>query len=144
MNGLPLSTPRLNNIPIWSLRVVVAALFIGAAGLKLTGEPMMVNEFQVIGFGQWFRVVTGLLELLGAILILVPATSLVGAILVLLVDIGAFVAQVAVLHGDVIHTFVIATLLVALIYCNAAGSRVTAVRRRSRKGATAQRSHADR
>ena len=128
MNGSPSSSPRLNSIPIWSLRVVVAALFIVAAGLKLTGQTTMVNEFQVIGLGQWFRFVTGMLELLGAILVLIPATSVVGAILVLLVDIGAFVAQASVLHGDVIHTLVIATLIVALIYCNAAGSKVSAKR----------------
>ena len=69
-----------------------------------------------------------MLELLGAILVLIPATSLVGAILVFLVDIGALVAQVSVLHGDVIHTLVIATLIVALIYCNVAGAKVPAKR----------------
>lgn len=107
---------RVTSIAIWVLRILLAALFLFAAYMKLTSQPMMVDEFGVIGLGQWFRYLTGLLELVGGIAVLVPAVSVFGAILLLCVDIGAFVTQAFVLHGDVVHTIVIALLLVLLIY----------------------------
>ncbi|MBN9016656.1 MAG: DoxX family protein [Rhizobiales bacterium] len=107
---------RLVTILVWILRIVLAALFLMAAFMKLSGQQMMVDEFGVIGLGQWFRYLTGLLELVGAIALLVPAVSAVGAVLLLCVDVGAFFAQAFVLHGDMIHTIVIAVLLVLLIY----------------------------
>ena len=103
-------------IAVWILRVVLGALFIMAAGMKLTGQPMMVQEFDVVGLGQWFRVATGLLELVGGVAILIPPVSLAGAVLLLLVDAGAFIAQVGVLHGDIVHTIVIALLIGPLAY----------------------------
>ena len=96
--------------------MLVAALFLFAAFAKLSGQTMMVEEFDTVGLGQWFRYLTAVLELLGAIALLVPSTSALGAILLLAVDVGAFVAQVEVLHKDWIHTIVIGAVLVALIY----------------------------
>ncbi len=102
-------------ISIWGLRVLMAALFLFAAAMKLTGQPAMVAEFATVGLGQWFRYVTGLMELAGGVLVLIPRRSVLGAGMLLMVDAGAFVAQVAVLHMDWIHTVVIGALLVALI-----------------------------
>ncbi len=107
---------RVTTIVVWLLRLVLAALFLFAAFMKLSSQQMMVDEFAVIGLGQWFRYVTGLLELVGAIALLVPSVSVLGAVLLLCVDLGALVAQAFVLHGDVIHTIVIAVLLLVVIY----------------------------
>jgi len=41
--------------------------FLAAGGSKLAGAPAMVAMFAKIGFGQWFRILTGLLEVAGAI-----------------------------------------------------------------------------
>jgi hypothetical protein len=38
--------------------------------MKLSGQDMMVQEFDVIGLGQWLRYLTGILELAGAITLL--------------------------------------------------------------------------
>ena len=57
-----------------------------------------------------------MLELIGGVAVLIPWFSAFGAVLLLLVDGGAFIAQVAVLHMDWIHTVVIALILAALIY----------------------------
>ena len=48
--------------------------------------------------------------------ILVPSVSVFAAILLLAVDAGAFVAQVAILHMDWIHTIVIGAILGTVIY----------------------------
>jgi uncharacterized membrane protein YphA (DoxX/SURF4 family) len=107
---------RGKKISIWALRVLLAALFLFASSMKITSQPMMVAEFGQVGLGQWFRYFTGALELVGAVALLVPRVSILGGLLLLLVDIGAFVAQVFALHGDWIHTIVIGLLLALLIY----------------------------
>jgi len=116
MTSATLSQPRSANIAVWILRVVVAALFLFAGFMKLSGQPMMVAEFDTVGLGQWFRSFTGLLEVAGAVATLIPAVSALGAVLLLAVDAGAFVAQVGVLHMDWIHPIVIGAVIAALIY----------------------------
>ncbi len=54
----------------------------------------MVEEFAKLPVGDWFRYFTGLPEVVGAIALLTAAVSGFGAILLLLVDVGAFFAQV--------------------------------------------------
>ena len=105
-----------NTIVFWVLRVLVAAVFLAAGIMKLVGAPMLVAEFDLVGLGQWFRIVTGILEIGGGILVLVPARSALGAAVLLLVDVGAFIAQVSVIHMDWVHTVVIGALLAVLIY----------------------------
>ncbi len=116
MTALALPASRSKTIILWILRILMAALFLFASFMKLSGKPMMIEEFGTIGLGQWFRYFTGALELAGAIAILVPSVSVFGAIVLLAVDAGAFVTQIAILHGDWIHTIVIGALLGAAIY----------------------------
>lgn len=104
------------NIVLWVLRALMAALFLFAAYMKLSGNPQMVAEFGKVGLGDWLRVVTGVLELAGGVLILVPTFSALAAILLLCIDIGAFVAQLTAIHDDWIHPLPIAAILIAIIY----------------------------
>ena len=60
------------NILAWILAVLLAVVFLFAGGVKLLGSRAMVQEFAQIGAGQWFRYVTGVLEVSGAIGILIP------------------------------------------------------------------------
>ncbi|MGG1905279.1 DoxX family protein [Enterobacter ludwigii] len=75
------TTGRAIKVASWGLRILAAAAFLAACGAKLTGVLMMVGIFEHIGIGQWFRVVTGLVEVLGAIAILVPTTAAFGGLL---------------------------------------------------------------
>ncbi|CEJ15345.1 hypothetical protein BN1110_05688 [bacterium YEK0313] len=63
------------------LRILLALAFAAAAAPKLLGAEAMVQLFQAIGFGQWFRLVTGLVELAGAALLLVPGAGFLGGLL---------------------------------------------------------------
>jgi putative oxidoreductase len=107
---------RHTTIGRWSLRILTAAIFLVAGLMKLFGRPIMVQEFDAVGFGQWFRYLTGLLEIIGALAVLAPYYSAFGAAMLLVVDIGAFIAQIAVLHMDWIHTIAIGALLATVIY----------------------------
>jgi uncharacterized membrane protein YphA (DoxX/SURF4 family) len=107
---------RTMPIVLWVLRVLMAALFLLAAFAKLTSMQMEVDAFAMLPVGQWFRYLVGLLELVGGICVLVPTISGLGAIVLLVVDVGAFFAQIMFLHQDWIHPIVIGAILVVLIY----------------------------
>lgn len=80
-SATPGKPSRSANIFSWALRIVAATAFLAAGGAKLAGVPMMVAIFDHIGIGQWFRVVTGLVEVIGAIALLIPATAALGGLL---------------------------------------------------------------
>ena len=111
-----LSVARLKTIGFWALKLVLAALFVFAGGAKLAGLPAMVEVFEHVGLGQWFRYFTGLLELGGAALLLWPATTALGALVLAIVSVGAAAAQILVLHEDVIHAIVMAIILGAIAW----------------------------
>jgi uncharacterized membrane protein YphA (DoxX/SURF4 family) len=116
MNAVTLPASRSKTIIVWILRILMAALFLFASFMKLSGQPMMIAEFNTVGLGQWFRYFTGIVELAGAVAILLPSVSAFGALVLLAVDAGALVAQLTVIHEDWIHTIVIGAILGAVIY----------------------------
>jgi len=107
---------RLKTIGLWLLKIFLAALFLVTGGAKLVGLPAVIDVFERVGLGQWFRYLTALLELGGAALLLWPSTTAFGALLLALVSVGAFLAQLLVLHEDVIHTIVMAVILGAIVW----------------------------
>ena len=102
-------------IGLWVLRILSAFPFLAGAFLKLSGDAHMVEEFGKYGLGQWFRYFTAIVEAAGAILTLIPATSPFGLLVLLGVDGGAGIANIAT-HGDIIHVLVIAVILLATLY----------------------------
>jgi putative oxidoreductase len=78
---------------------LLALAFVGAGASKLLGRPEMVALYDAIGVGQWFRYVTGLFELSGAALIVLPKTRAVGAGLLVSVMLGAIATHLFVLHN---------------------------------------------
>jgi uncharacterized membrane protein YphA (DoxX/SURF4 family) len=86
------------NITLWTLQVLVALAFVAAAAGKLLGSTDMVALFDAVGVGQWFRYVTGLIELLGALLLIVPGRAAFGSVLLAGVMAAAVVAHLTVLH----------------------------------------------
>jgi uncharacterized membrane protein YphA (DoxX/SURF4 family) len=89
---------RFTNILAWILAAFLAIVFTLAGGAKLRGVPGMVQEFDQIGFGQWFRYLTGILEVSGAIGLLVPKYRFWAALQIAFVMMGATGANVVILH----------------------------------------------
>ena len=94
------NTGKARTVGLRVLRVLLGAAFIGAGGAKLAGVQAMVEIFDKVGIGQWFRIVTGLLEVSGAILLLVPRLTFYGASLLVIVLLGAVTAHLTVLGGN--------------------------------------------
>ena len=57
----------------------------------------MVEVFNKVGLGQWFRYLTGVLEVAGAIGLLISRSAFYAAILLALVMVGAIIAHLTVL-----------------------------------------------
>ena len=104
-----MTTDAVNNLPsagkgrviaIWILSVLAAFAFLGAGGSKLAGTPAMIALFEKVGVGQWFRYVTGLLEVTGAIGLLIPRYAFYAAVLLATVMVGAVIAHLTVLGGS--------------------------------------------
>ena len=75
------STGKIVNVALWVLQIAAAGMFLNVGFLKLSGNPQLVSLFQAIGIGQWFRFLTGSLEVAGAILLLIPRASGLGALM---------------------------------------------------------------
>ena len=102
-------------IALWTLQLAVAGMFLFAGSLKLTGAPEMVATFGAIGLGQWFRYVTGGIEVASAIALLVPSLAAFGAVLLVPTMIGAVATHLFILGGSATPAVVllIASLVIA-------------------------------
>src|SRR6478672_1268198 len=94
------STGKIMNVGLWILQIGAAGMFLMVGFLKLSGDPQMVGLFDAIGLGQWFRYVTGSLEVLGAVLLLIPRLSGLGALLLMGVMLGAVPTHLFVVGGN--------------------------------------------
>jgi putative oxidoreductase len=86
------------NILAWMLTILLAITFTSAGGVKLLNNPAMVQEFAQVGLGQWFRYFTGILEVSGAIGLLIPRVRFWAALEIATVMVGATIANLTVLH----------------------------------------------
>jgi uncharacterized membrane protein YphA (DoxX/SURF4 family) len=94
------STGKIMNVVLWILQIAAAGMFLMVGFLKLSGSPQLVGLFEAIGLGQWFRYLTGTLEVAGAILLLIPRTSGLGALMLAGVMAGAVMTHLFVVGGS--------------------------------------------
>src|SRR2546430_5987969 len=67
---------------IYGFHILVGGLFVAAGGAKVAGVDIMVQEFDLVGLGQSFRILVGFLEIIGGLCLVVPRTGVLGATLV--------------------------------------------------------------
>ena len=100
----------------WVLQLLLAAVFLIAGTTKLAGAQMPVETFEKLGVGQWFRYFTGSIEVIAAIMIIVPRTAVVGALLLAAMMIGAFDTHVFLIGGSPIPALVLLVLAALVIW----------------------------
>jgi putative oxidoreductase len=105
---------RFGNMLAWILAVFLAIVFTLAGGMKLINAPAMVQEFAQIGFGQWFRYLTGILEVSGAIGLLIPKYRFWAALQIAMVMVGATGANIVILHLPPLAGLTVVLLALAL------------------------------
>jgi putative oxidoreductase len=114
--GARVSHSRPVTVALWAAQLAAAAMFLFAGSLKLTGAPMMVAMFDVIGIGQWFRYLTGSIEVVSAILLLVPSLALFGALLLIPTMIGAVLTHLFIVGGSPAIPIVLLALTIAIAW----------------------------
>lgn len=104
------------NYPSLILRGLLTLAFVMAGAAKLVGVEMMAQTFAAIGWGQWFRYVTGLVEVGSAILLWIPGLQVVGAGLLMITMICAALFHVLVLGPSAVPALVLCVLCAAVVY----------------------------
>lgn len=102
------------------LRFVAAAAFLAAGIAKLIGVPMMVEIFSHIGLGQWFRTVTGLVEVSGAIALMIPFTAGLGALLLAITMCFAIFIHLFVIGGSPLPAIVLLLITAGITWLHRA------------------------
>jgi len=106
---------RARTIVLWVLAALGAASFLMAGFQKLSSDPGMVQLFSLIGLGSWFRYLTGTLETLGAIALLIPRLRVLGALGLVGVMIGAIITN-ALFHAPQVPALVELVIVAAVAW----------------------------
>ena len=92
---------NVSTVVSWVLQFVVAVILLQTLFFKFTGAAESVYIFSTLGAEPWGRIGSGVVELIAAILLLVPATVTVGAALALAVIAGAILSHLTILGIEV-------------------------------------------
>jgi uncharacterized membrane protein YphA (DoxX/SURF4 family) len=108
------------------IRLIVAIILIQTLRFKFTAHPDSVYIFSQVGLEPTGRIIIGILELIAAILILIPKTVWLGALLSLGIISGALIMHITKIgievNGDNGTLFYMALLIfvmsLVLLYMN--------------------------
>lgn len=98
------------------LRALLTLAFVAAGGAKLVGVEMMVATYDTIGLGQWFRYLTGIVEIVGAVLLWMPNRQVLGAALLGATMVGAVLAHWFVVGPSALPAIVLGLLSAAVLF----------------------------
>ncbi len=112
-------------ITTWILRIVVATILLQTLYFKFSGAEESIYIFKTIGIEPYGRFGSGIVELIAAILILIPRTTLLGALTSCGTMLGAILSHILILGIEVkndggelfilaLITFLCSTILVFL------------------------------
>lgn len=93
------ATARVANVGLWTLQVLLAAVYAFSAFGKLTAEAQNVAGFEAMGLGNTGMYIIGALELAGAIAMFVPRLTGLAATCFVALMIGAVIATLAIGGG---------------------------------------------
>ena len=101
---------------VWAFQLLAAAQFFLTGLDKLGDAPPMVQLFAAVGFGQWFRYFTGTVEIISAVLLLMPSRAALGAALLAATMIGALVAHITVLPFSPAKAIILLVMVIVVFW----------------------------
>ncbi len=110
---------KLKNIFSWLLRIAAAIILLQTLYFKFSGHSESVELFTKLGAEPWGRIGTGIVELFTSILLLLPSTVFIGALLGTGLMAGAVLSHLTVIgiesKGDGGQLFMLA--IAVMISC---------------------------
>ncbi len=110
---------KIKKLLSWLLRITAAIILLQTLFFKFTAAPESVELFTKLGVEPWGRILTGVIELLASILLLLPPTVFIGSLLGIGLMSGAIASHLAIIgiesRGDGGQLFILA--IVVLICC---------------------------
>ena len=107
---------------VFLIRIVIAIILIQTLRFKFTGHPDSIYIFSKVGLEPFGRIGIGIIELIAAILLLIPKTIYFGALISFGVISGAIIMHLTILgievnndHGILFYTAVLVFILSAII-----------------------------
>lgn len=83
---------------MWILQIILIAMFTMAALSKITNSQALVDQFNKLNLPQWFRIITGWVEVIGSVLLIIGFWSLtsavLGTLLFIVVGIGGILSHI--------------------------------------------------
>jgi putative oxidoreductase len=99
----------------WIVRIVAAVILFQTLYFKFTAQPEAVELFTKLGVEPWGRIGTGIIELITSILLIVPSTIFIGALLGVGLMAGAIASHLTVIgivsQGDGGQLFIMAIIV---------------------------------
>lgn len=114
---------KLTQLLSWTLRIVSALILLQTLFFKFSAHPESVELFTKLGVEPWGRIGTGVIELVCSILLLLPSTVFIGAILGVGLMAGAILSHLTVIgieskgDGGQLFGLAIAVFLCCSILC---------------------------
>lgn len=102
----------------WVCQIIAVIILGQTLFFKFTGAPESIALFTKLGVEPWGRIGSGMFELIAVILLLIPRTAVLGALLGVVVMLGAIFSHLTVLGitwGGDATLFVLA--IITLICC---------------------------
>lgn len=96
----PRTQHRAANIALWVLQVFTAVTILGAGWSTLTGAAQAMAVFDALGAGDWFRYLTGALQVAGALGLLIPRLAGLSALALAGLWLGAIATHLFLIGGN--------------------------------------------
>ncbi len=98
----------------WILKIIPAVIMLQTLYFKFTAHPQSVHLFTILGLEPYGRIGIGVAELIAVILLLIPTTTIIGAIMGMGLMAGAIFSHITklgiVFDGDaLLFTYAVIT-----------------------------------
>ncbi len=119
-----------NAIIIWIVKLVAVIILLQTLYFKFTAAEESVYIFQTLGIEPFGRIGSGVVELIASILILIPRTTLIGALLGFGTMLGAIFSHIFVLgievknDGGTLFILAVVTLISCLLLVYAERNKI--------------------
>lgn len=105
------------NITTWVFQILLGAFtIVGSGAPKLFGVEAAAEGFDLIGWGDWFMYLVGVLEIAGGLGLLIPRVAGLAAIGLSLLMIGAAIFNVAILDYPILTPLILLALFAGIAW----------------------------